>query len=320
MISSTATILRFLSYFVVAAHDWIIGRQRRRYRREFIIKAPKEIVRRLVTASDLTVAQGNVQIVSEPLAGVEGGEVGRVFVRGRPYPSIAFGRSEPAPDVFLYRYLPEFSERTDQMGVDDVWQISLEALADGSTRMRLARTLTHRRAGTRISAPIWLGMVGRLCKSEAEREAGHEPAPRSRLGQPIWLLAAIASFWWLLGWLDGVLLILVVIVHELGHAVAMLVTGRGVRLITLIPFFGGMASPRYPYEDEWQRGLVALMGPCLSLIPTLGLLWLAFSIDSALAARAAFMFAIVNGANLLPLVPSTVASSSMRSFARCTRD
>jgi len=119
----------------------------------------------------------------------------------------------------------------------------------------------------------------------------------------MWLLATIASFWWLLGWLDAVMLILVIIVHEMGHAVAMLVTGRGVRFITLIPFVGGMASPKFPYEDEWQRGFVALMGPSLSLIPTLGLLWLAFSIDSALAARAAFMFAIVNGANLLPLVP-----------------
>jgi Zn-dependent protease len=303
MISSVATILRFSSYFVVAAHDWIVGKQRRRYRREFIIKAPKEIVRRLLTASELTLAKGSVRMVSEPLAGVEGGEVARVLVRGRPYPRIAFQRSKPAPDVFLFHYLPEFSERTDQMGVDDVWEISLESLADGSTRMRLARTLTHRRAGTRISAPLWLGMVARLCKSEAEQEAGHEPAPRSRLARPIWLLATIASFWWLLGWLDAMMLILVVIVHELGHAVAMLVTGRGVRIITLIPFLGGMASPKYPYEDEWQRGFVALMGPSLSLIPTLGLLWLAFSTNSALAAHAAFMFAVVNGANLLPLVP-----------------
>jgi Zn-dependent protease len=45
------------------------------------------------------------------------------------------------------------------------------------------------------------------------------------------------------------------------------------------------------------------MGPGLSLVPTLVLFWLAFSIDSALAARAAFVFALINAPNLLPLIP-----------------
>src|SRR5262249_49807317 len=71
----------------------------------------------------------------------------------------------------------------------------------------------------------------------------------------------------------------------------------------LVPFFGGMAATKLHYENEWQRAVVALMGPSLSLLPTLVLLWLAFAPDSGLAPRAALLSALVHGAHLLPPLP-----------------
>lgn len=287
----------------VAAYDLLVGRRRRQYCHETVIKAPKEVVKRLLTAPDVTYERGNVRIVTEPLAGVDGVEVARVSIAGQPYANVALQRSEPTPDTLVCRYLPEYSERTSHIGEDDINETHIEALADGSTRLCWRRTLTHRRPGTRISAPMGMRNTAWLIRTQAEKEAGLVPAPRSQVPQLAWLIVAIASFGWLLGWLDAAILVLVIIAHELGHAAAMVATGRGVRYITLVPFFGGMAAPKLHYENEWQRAVVALMGPSLSLLPTLVLLWLAFALDSPLAARAAFLSAIVNGTNLLPLVP-----------------
>jgi Zn-dependent protease len=301
----------------VAAYDLIVGRARRQYRYDVVVKAPKEILRRLLTASDVTYEKANLRVVTEPLAGQDGVEVERAFVAGRPCGGVAFRRTEVGPDTFLLRYLPEFSEHAPQLGADDTSETSLQALADGSTRMRWARTLTHRRAGTRVSVPTALRQVARRLKVQAEQEAGHTPTPaRSQLGGLIWFLAAVASFWLLFGWRDAGIVTAAIIVHELGHAAAMLITGRGVRFIALVPFLGGMAYPKSHYENEWQRAFVALMGPGLSLVPTLGLFWLAYSMDSALAGRAAFIFAALNGINLLPLVPldgGIIADALLRS-------
>jgi Zn-dependent protease len=288
----------------VAVWDLAIGRRRRPYRDEVIIKASQEILRHLLMGSDITYERANVRVVTAPFAGIEGVEVQRTFVAGRPYASVAIERTEPMPGTFVCRYLPELSEAAAWIGADDMCEVTLEPLPDGSTRMRLARTLTHQRARTRISAPLGLRQTAGLLKTQAEKEAGRRPARwQPRLGHLLWLFAAMASFWWVVGWLDAAILTLVIIVHELGHAAAMLVTGQGVQFITLVPFLGGMAAPKRHYESEWQCALVALMGPSLSLIPTLGLFWFASASDSAMAARVAFMFAIINAPNLLPLVP-----------------
>ena len=303
MIGHIEAVLHAARDLAAAIHDLAIGRQRRQYRYDIVIDAPKDMVKRLAIAPDVTFEKANLRIVAEPLAGHEGVETGRVVVAGRSYPHVAYRRTALAPDTFLYRYLPELSDYDAQIGLDDIYKVSLQALPDGRTRMCLQRTLTHRRPGTRVSVPMGMRTLARMLKVQAEQEAGHAPARARRLGHPIWLLAAIASFWWLFGWRDAAILILATVLHELGHAVAMAVTGRGVRLMTLVPFFGGVASPKHPYDNEWQRAFVALMGPALSLVPTLALVWLAWSTDSALAAHAAFLFAVVNSVNLLPLVP-----------------
>jgi Zn-dependent protease len=310
-------IRRDLVDLAIATHDLVTGQQRREYRCEVVVDAPKDIVRSIITRADVTYEQGAVRVVTEPLPGIEGGEIAQTFIGARAYPAVASRRSEPLPDTFVWHCLPELSHGARGIGEDDTSETTLESLPDGATRMRCRRVLTHRRAGTRISAPMGLRVSAWRIKRQAESEAGRPPPARSRLDQLGWLLAAIASFWWLLGWRDAAILVLVIVMHELGHAAAMLATGRGVRLITLVPFFGGMAFPKRRYETQWQRALVALMGPGLSLVPTLALVWLAYSTDSVLAAHAAFLSAAVNVLNLLPLVPldgGIVIDSLLRSL------
>ena len=165
----------------------------------------------------------------------------------------------------------------------------------------MSRELTHLVAATRISAPIGVRQALWLIKSQAEHEAGVKSAVAPWWHQIFWAIAAFASFAWIFGWQDALLLMGVVAVHEVGHALAMLWFGLGVRFISFIPFFGGVAAPKRYYEDEWQKGIVALMGVGFSLPFTAGLLWYAIAYDHALAAHAAAMSAFVNGFNLLPI-------------------
>ena len=342
MIVLLQTIAYFVPDLVVAVYDLIIGRQRRQYRYDLVVHAPKEIVRHFLAASHVTYEMGNLRIVTEPLVGAEGVDIIRYFVGDRSYGSICVRRTEPRPDSFCSRLLPELSELSAQIGIDDTTEASLDVRPDGSTKMHCTRTLTHRQMGTRVSAPTGLRQFAWVLKHQAEREVGYtapwsrafqsfwliaaigilwwlfglEPAAIailviaapyaarwSQVGRSSWLIAAIGLFWWLFGLADAAIFILVIIALELGHAAALLVTGRGARFFAGIPFFGGMVLPKYPYQNEWQHAFVALMGPSLSLIPTLGFAWVAFSSHSVFAGRAAFWFAVFNCFNLLPVPP-----------------
>ena len=288
----------------LAACDIVTRRTRRRYMYQAVINAPKETIRSLLIGADVTFAKANLRCVEEPLPGVEGAVVGRTFVGGKAKNAVAWRRIEDTEDSAVVQYLPEHSENAATIGTNDVFGAGFEALPGGSTRLRLYRELTHRRPATRITTPLGLRVLAWLVKTEAEAREGTAPGTVRRwLTQAAWLVAALASFWWLAGWKDAVLLVVLIVLHEAGHALAMWIAGRGVRLITLIPFIGGMAVPKRMYESDAQHVFVALMGPGMSLLPTFGLIWFAYSNESQLAAHAGFMFAFINGINLLPMTP-----------------
>src|SRR5262249_62408599 len=98
------------------------------------------------------------------------------------------------------------------------------------------------------------------------REGTAPGTARRWLTQAAWLVAALASFWWLAGWKDAVLLVVLIVLHEAGHALAMWITGRGVRFITLIPFIGGLAMAEGIDESDAQHAVDGLMGPGMGLL------------------------------------------------------
>lgn len=279
--------LRSLWDVALAAYDIVTRRTRRRYTYQAVINAPKETVRSLITGADVTFAKVNLRCVEEPLPGVEGAVVTRTFVGGEAKSAIASRRIEDTEDCTVVQYLPEHSENAATTGTDAVFGAAYEALPGGSTRLHLYRELTHGRPATRITAPLGLRVLAWLVKTEAESREGTAPGTARRwLTQAVWLFAALASFWWLAGWKDAVLLVVLIMLHEAGHALAMCIAGRGVRFVTLIPFIGGMAVPKRMYESDAQHAFVALMGPGMSLLPTAGLIWFAYCNDSQLAAHA----------------------------------
>ncbi len=85
-----------------------------------------------------------------------------------------------------------------------------------------------------------------------------------------------ASFLYLFGWQSAAILLVLIFIHEAGHALAMRMVGQPVQGIYFIPFFGGVAIAGAPHASQAERGFVALMGPGFSLITTAAfyLLWL----------------------------------------------
>jgi Zn-dependent protease len=182
-------------------------------------------------------------------------------------------------------------------------RLVVEATPVGTT-LTMSGELTARSFRDRIIYPLGLRRMANLIKRQCEKEAGTY-SRLATLGNDGLVLSVVAllSFWYLFGWKLGLLLSAAIILHEAGHAAAMLMVGVGVRGIYLIPFFGGAVVPKTTYRTEGRLGFVALMGPGLSLIPTIGLLATFLATGDVDLQEAVELFAIVNAANLLPIYP-----------------
>ena len=143
-----------------------------------------------------------------------------------------------------------------------------------------------------------------LVKNQAELEANaQEDTPSAAMSWGVhafWAAAAFATFAYAFGWQEALLLMIIIAVHEVGHALAMLHYGLGVHLISFVPFFGGMAVPKRLPESEWQRGIIALMGVGASLPVVLALFLLGRANGDQSLVHAAAVFAFVNAFNLIP--------------------
>jgi Zn-dependent protease len=99
------------------------------------------------------------------------------------------------------------------------------------------------------------------------------------------------------------LIVFVLFVHEAGHFAGMRLFGyRNVRMF-FIPFFGAAVAGRKHAAPVWQQAVVLLLGPLPGLLIGLGLVlvWPVHSDDRT--SYLAQCFLLLNGFNLLPLVP-----------------
>jgi len=133
----------------------------------------------------------------------------------------------------------------------------------------------------------------KVARNAIARAYRHEPAPdvkAMRLAEmdtvaanialaseptPAWLKATLLTltlllstllFGWGFGLLQAVALILVLIIHELGHLAAMWGFGYKNLSIFFLPFLGAAASGHKPHATPWQEAIVLLAGPVTGLI------------------------------------------------------
>lgn len=319
-------LFHILCDLALAGFDLVTRRRRRCYAHTVTIEAPIETIRAALQAEESVYAMAGLRTVERPAP--ERGP-NRYFADIYHHDDLihtAEIEKIPTGDENLFAFSYVGDDRSGaHYGDDDVVTIRLDSLGPARTRAQYQRELTHRSASTRLTAPFGLRQAAWLEKMQAEHGLLGPEHILGKLGQPtddrprrrrpaettgekvrtqvVWAILALLSFAFIAGWQDAVILLILVALHELGHAAAMLAVGSGVGFVRFVPFFGGMAAPRRPYKSEWQLAIVALAGPGLSLVPTALLLWFALATDNLLAANAAVLFALVNGINLLPIVP-----------------
>lgn len=82
-------------------------------------------------------------------------------------------------------------------------------------------------------------------------------------------LTMAAGYYFLNGWFGifaALIFSLAILLHELGHGLAMRIFGHKFIDIALIPFGGGIAISNQPYKSRFEMAMIALAGPLISAI------------------------------------------------------
>src|SRR5262245_23308604 len=307
---------------LIAVFDGMIGHKRRLFESTALIKAPRDAVWRFLTAPR-AVFDGPpvIELVSEPIPGEDGLNLCRVLVRGQEFRRSVerLIRLDESEGILRSEIVPHALSVPPAEGTDYYVAAHIKERPNG-TALSLRVEVTFASFRQRIMCPMGVRQQVARIKQQCEKEAGSLNRLAGLANH--WLvlsLFALASFWYLFGWEEALLVSLIVLLHELGHAAAMRLVGISVQGIYLVPFFGGAAVPKTAYRSLGQLGFVALMGPGFSLIPTLALVWLYYRTADSRALHAAFMFALINGSNLLPIYPldgGRILSALLASLSR----
>lgn len=205
------------------------------------------------------------------------------------------------PDGQVIQILPEGQNIFNNIGRDYFIAYTLRPVDADSTELTIRHELTHASAASYLVAPLMPLSGTRYTKRGAEEQVGTY-SPGFAVGAIATGILTLASFIPWLGLPGALLLIALIFVHEFGHVAAMRAVGLPVRGIYFVPFFGGVAVGAAA-RSEGERGFVSIMGPGLSLVSTAALYILAVNSGSDLLRTAAFMSALLNGFNLLPVLP-----------------
>jgi Zn-dependent protease len=121
------------------------------------------------------------------------------------------------------------------------------------------------------------------------------------LGVSIVLFVALGAFRW--SWQTVTILVGVLFFHELGHYIAMRAFNYQNLRMFFIPLLGAAVSGRNYNVKGWQKAIVSLAGPLPGIIVGGALGLFAILTDQSWASRIALMALLLNGINLLPILP-----------------
>jgi Zn-dependent protease len=300
-------LLQIAIYTLWGLADVLRGRKRVRTEKTVLIKAPRDVVWRFVTADHLVFDGPPVmELITEPLPEGEALHLTRVLLNGQEWGRVVarYLECDEAAGTMLSQVVPHPLTHPPELANDCLGGLHIEARPEG-TLLTIFNELTVHAFRERINYPV--GVAGRATNIKAQCEKEAQP-PEQRAAQrvrqgAVLSFVALMSFWYLFGWQDALLLAAIVVLHEAGHAAAMRMVGMKVQGIYLVPFFGGMAVPKTAYGSQGHRGFVALMGPGFSLIPTFGLVAIYGATGELSLLHAVSLFAFINAFNLLPVYP-----------------
>lgn len=293
-----------LCFLVQGALDAALGRNRKRYGASVEIKAPRDLVW-AACAAEAIAFEGppRIEIATSLRPGTTDVYEGTVSVGDSVIP-MAYRQIESRPqEALLIEVLREGSAPSIAPGHDYFVACKLEDVS-GGTRLTTVHELTHDNFLGRVLIPLGARHNGRRLKKYCEDLAGTSTGASSSVGAAV-LTGALtyASFIYLFDWMFAAILLVLLLIHEAGHALAMRWVGLPVQGIYFIPFLGGVAVSAAPHKTEAERGFVALMGPGFSLLTTGGFMAAAFITEEPLFEALALASAVLNGFNLAPVLP-----------------
>jgi Zn-dependent protease len=109
------------------------------------------------------------------------------------------------------------------------------------------------------------------------------------------MLVSIGAYALLWGWKFAIGFVLLLFVHELGHALEAKRQGIPISAPLFIPFLGP--------KDAWREAQVALAGPIVGSLGAAAVWWYGEATDNNLLIALAFTGFFLNLFNLLPIVP-----------------
>jgi Zn-dependent protease len=156
-----------------------------------------------------------------------------------------------------------------------------------------------RRIGRALAAPlIGLGLL--LWKFKALLVAIFKFKIFSVAGTMLVSVAAYALLW---GWKFAVGLVLLLLVHEMGHVLEARRQGLPTSAPMFIPFLGAFITMKQMPENAWREAQVALAGPIVGSLGAAAAWGLGEALDSEFLVALAFVGFLLNLFNLLPIVP-----------------
>jgi Zn-dependent protease len=117
------------------------------------------------------------------------------------------------------------------------------------------------------------------------------------------MLVSVGAYALIFGWGYAVGLVLLLLVHELGHYVAARRIGLDVGAPTFIPFVGAWIELKEMPMTVEQEAYVAFAGPFVGTVGAVLVLWLAGHYDSPLLLAVAYAGFFLNLFNLVPVTP-----------------
>jgi Zn-dependent protease len=285
--------------------DVIAGIERRIYVLSSEVNAPKEICWAVVSAHKITLeSTPPMELDTEPdplRPGVFSG-VCRFGDRLLPF---AYQILDERPgEAIKLRLLMDECDPVYRLGEDYVGAVAVVGDGQQSTITNSCE-LTHTKFTTRLIMPLTVLRGAQSLKRTAEVRAGTGERTVADQVKNAVITGALtfASFFALFGGSVAASLLLIILLHELGHVIAMRWAGIPVRGIYFVPFFGGVAVGESLGTSEITRGAVALMGPGFSILTTSIFALLSFQNDDPFLADLALVSAMLNGFNLLPILP-----------------
>ena len=106
---------------------------------------------------------------------------------------------------------------------------------------------------------------------------------------------------WFHSWTFGLGFVLMILVHELGHAVEAKRQGLEVSAPTFIPFFGAYVTIRHSGLSPWRNSLISLAGPIAGGAAAAAVWAVGSARDSSMLVVLANLGFLLNAFNLLPI-------------------